>query len=444
MRINLVCRIRVFVTSVVACLLVATTSASALVTLDVNSTADLVDDNVLVSACLTKVGVCTLRTAVMQANRLGDDVTINVPAGTYILGAPSPADGDESGDLNLTAPASGNPVITISGAGTAATTIDANATDRVLKVDAGRTAVVGNLTMRNGLFHGPGGGIRNDGVLTLTNVVVRENYTTEYCGAGIFNDGQIGIYDSTLTTNIAPNGSGGGVCNENNGAVTAGLTIFKTTIDHNFASSGGGVYNNNAGVVVMIDSTVSGNYSVFDGAGLWNGGTTNVYNSTIALNAADIDDNFIGQGGGIYNQIYSSVNLRNSVVAGNYLDPLPRVPSDCNGALASYGVNKFWTLSGCTITQVGPGNYWTGMESLAELGPLRDNGGLTRTHALVPPSSLIDGSVFNGGASACVDANSSLLTVDQRGRSRIIGSGCDLGAFEYDDHIFRNGFEPAG
>jgi len=325
----------VFVTSVVACLLVATTSASALVTLDVNSTADLVDDNVLVSACLTKVGVCTLRTAVMQANRLGDDVTINVPAGTYILGAPSPADGDESGDLNLTAPASGNPVITISGAGTAATTIDANATDRVLKVDAGRTAVVGNLTMRNGLFHGPGGGIRNDGVLTLTNVVVRENYTTEYCGAGIFNDGQIGIYDSTLTTNIAPNGSGGGVCNENNGAVTAGLTIFKTTIDHNFASSGGGVYNNNAGVVVMIDSTVSGNYSVFDGAGLWNGGTTNVYNSTIALNAADIDDNFIGQGGGIYNQIYSSVNLRNSVVAGNYLDPLPRVPSDCNGALAS-------------------------------------------------------------------------------------------------------------
>jgi hypothetical protein len=72
------------------------------------------------------------------------------------------------------------------------------------------------------------------------------------------------------------------------------------------------------------------------------------------------------------------------------------------------------------------------------LGFLRDNGGPTKTIALVPPSGMID------GAAPCVGQNggSDILTTDQRGRPRIVGAHCDIGAFEYDaGDIFASGFQ---
>ena len=65
------------------------------------------------------------------------------------------------------------------------------------------------------------------------------------------------------------------------------------------------------------------------------------------------------------------------------------------------------------------------------LGPLQDNGGPTRTHALLPGSPAID----NGKGSPGV-------SFDQRGRGfpRVIIKP-DIGAFEFDpDRIFGNGF----
>jgi hypothetical protein len=421
----------------VASLLMAM-NASAEVIYDVNSNADLIDNDLLVATCNTAANTCTLRAAVMQANRIGGDVTINVPAGTYFLGKPT-ADAEGSGDLNLNAPSVSNAVITITGKGPALTIIDGSGTDRVLSVAAGRTAVLGSLTIQHGDFHGEGGGINNEGILTLTNVVVRGNHSTEYCGGGIHNVGQLGVYSSTIGSNVSDTGIGGGVCS-NGAAGPVGLTIVKSTIDHNFARSGGGIYNTNGAVVVMINSTISGNYANTDGGGIYSYGTINIYNSTIAFNQADADGDLVGKGGGIYSDASGGTfNLRNSVVAGNYHGPTLQVPDDCNGAFGSYGVNKFWVIDGCSITQFLPGNVWTGMESLAELGPLHDNGGPTRTHALVPPSSLVDGGEPTQG---CVDSNNHELTIDQRGSSRVMtGFGCDIGAFEYDEFIFQNGFD---
>jgi len=53
---------------------------------------------------------------------------------------------------------------------------------------------------------------------------------------------------------------------------------------------------------------------------------------------------------------------------------------------------------------------------------------------------MVDGA---GSAGGCVDSNNNALTVDQRGRSRVmIGLGCDIGAFEYDPgDIFISGFQ---
>jgi hypothetical protein len=421
--------------------LLVTMNASAQTIYDVNSTADLVDSNLLAVSCNTVENTCTLRAAVMQANRVGGDVMINVPAGTYFLGMPT-ADDEGSGDVNLTPPQSPfNPVITIKGAGSALTIIDGNATDRVLSVATGRTAVLDSLTIQNGFFHGEGGGINNEGILTLTNVVVRANHTTEYCGGGIHNVGQLGVYSSTIGFNYSETGVGGGVCSDG-GSGPVGLTIVKSTIDQNLARLGGGIYNTNGAVVVMINSTISENYASKDAGGIFSYGTINIYNSTIAFNQADSDADHVGKGGGIYSETSGTFNLRNSVVAGNYLNSIPHIPDDCNGAVGSYGVNRFGVVAGCSITHIGAGSVDTAIGSLTELGPLRDNGGPTRTHALVPPSIMIDG---GGSAGGCLDSNSNPITVDQRGRSRVmIGLACDIGAFEYDEFIFHNGFEGSG
>ena len=420
-----------FAAAAAASLLVAT-SACATVVFSVDTTDDGVDDNTGDGICHTAANTCTLRAAVMQANRVvNSDITIELPAGTYVLGPALNADGDDSGDLNLTAPVSGNPVITITGAGNVTTIIDGNATDRVLSVEFGRSAVIGNVTLRNGRHTGPGGGIFNGGVLTLTDVVVRGNSSNSasYCGGGIYNGNQLGIYRSTVASNGSGAG-GGGVCNE----LGAGLTLVNSTIHANESvSDGAGILN--LGVCIARNSSIGQNVAIGSGGGILNAGTCDAYNSTIAFNHANWF-NSGGTGGGIYNCVGCTFNLHNTVVAGNYL--VNTYPDDCAGTLGSYGRNRFWTAAGCVVNQVGPGGSGL-LVSLAELGALRDNGGPTRTYALVPPSDMIDGSEPTVG---CVDQNGSPLTTDQRGRPRAIGARCDIGAFEYDpDGIFLDGFQ---
>ncbi|HEX7541831.1 MAG TPA: hypothetical protein VF352_06850 [Anaerolineales bacterium] len=104
----------------------ASPGAPSAVTFTVNSTLDQPDELTIAGTCHTSANTCTLRAAVMQANRRsGAGATILIPAGIYTLTIPiKGGDGEENGDLNLTTPGSGNPVITITGA--SATTIDAN------------------------------------------------------------------------------------------------------------------------------------------------------------------------------------------------------------------------------------------------------------------------------------------------------------------------------
>jgi len=68
------------------------------------------------------------------------------------------------------------------------------------------------------------------------------------------------------------------------------------------------------------------------------------------------------------------------------------------------------------------------------LGPLQNNGGPTRTHALLAGSPAIDA----GNNAANVD-------FDQRGAGfvRIVGASADIGAFEVQtvDVIFSDGFD---
>lgn len=405
----------------------------------VNTSFDLWDDSPGDGICDDGLGFCTLRAAVMEANRSASNVTIILPADTYTLVGPVTGLDEQFGDLNLTAPAAGNPVITIAGAGAATTIIDADGKDRVLTVADGRTAAISGVTLRNGSpLVGGGGGIQNHGVLTLTRVVVRDNHNNVLGGGGIYNNNQLDIYSSTITSNVSSGHDGGGIENENGGSV---LTIVNSTIDRNVARDGGGLYNGST-VVFIVNSTLGENAGSRSGGGIYSGGgladTINIYNSTIVGNEADSDADTFGDGAGVYNEPGATLNLRNTVVAGNYLSG-EQSYDDCFGVIGMYGNNKFSPTVACTVAPGSPGTA-TSLDSVYELGIPQDNGGATRTHALVPPSSMISGGL------SCVDQNSAHLATDQRGRPRPpspanpLNSTCDIGAFEYNE-IFVGGFE---
>ncbi len=406
-------------------------SASAAVVFTVNSTLDQVDDNPTDGVCHTAANTCTLRAAIMSANRAsGAGATIVLPAGTYTLVIPATlADGDDNGDLNLSVPAGYAPgPTTITGAGAAVTIIDANGIDRVLSVAADRTGTISGVTLRNGAGSLHGGGIVNAGTLTVNNSVVSSNSAGD-SGGGIYNSplSTLNLSRSTVDGNfLTSSGAGGGVYCDGT------LQISQSTLSNNTATYGGGIYVDE-GMLFVTNSTIMLNHAVVHGGGIYNLKTSNIYNTTIVFNQAAMDEASGGTGGGVYNA--STFNWRNSVMAGNYLSNSPTY-NDCTGSIGVYGNNKVWNSDGCTPA-VGSTGSATFLASLNELGSPQNNGGPTQTVAIVAPSGMIDG---GDAVQGCVDQNGVPLTTDQRGFPRSAGARCDIGAFEY-GIIFANGFD---
>jgi hypothetical protein len=250
-----------------------------------------------------------------------------------------------------------------------------------------------------------------------------------------------GIYNSNSTLNLAyvtisGNAAdiGGGICTTHAATIT-NSTISGNTISGSLAGDGGGgIFNQ--GTLALANSTVSGNNAQIAGGGGRGGGiynlagTVSLTNSTISANPADL-------GGGIYNNgNLGTVNSTNTIIA---LNVSPSGP-DVNGPLTSQGFNLIGDYSGATISPAQFSDQLGVSAVQLNLGPLQDNGGPTRTHALLSGSFAID------------EGNSSGLTIDQRGFTRPVGSppnpnpnggdGSDIGAFEYGaDSIFANGFE---
>lgn len=482
----------------------------------VNSVLDQPDDLTMPGTCHTAAGTCTLRAAIMQANRSsGAGATIILPAGApYVLTIPAAgANGEENGDLNLTNPASGNPFVSIVGDGASTTIIDANQIDRAFTVSGNRSASISGVTIRNGYTSGGGAGILNSGSLAVSHCTLSQNSSND--GGGIFNVGSLGVSDSTFSQNdgdgiynsggmiverstfsmnysafgdsgggifnlgtstvsnsafygnIADFGNGGGIGNQGN------LTVSDTTFSANYAPNGGAIFNTGiigfAGTTTIVRSTLSGNRAD-NGGGVWNGSNLVVVNSTISQNDADNDGGGIyntvgetltaananvystsivfngadadadpngGSGGGVFNNDASGsvFNLRNTLVAGNIVSGAP-VYDDCTGTLHSYGRNLFWNLPGCTVVIASGG--WGYLFNLNTFGPLQNNGGPTQTVALLPGNRAID---FGDPVSGCIDYNSQPIPTDQRGYARVVGTHCDVGAYEYSDTIFKDGFQ---
>ena len=401
------------------------------ITFSVDAVSDLPDDNAGNGVCHTSAGTCSLRAAVMEANRssvVAAQIRILLPAGTYRLTrAPAGFNGDDNGDLNLTAPSAGQS-ITLIGASAANTIIDANRIDRALRIEGGRVVTIAGVTIRNGFVTGEsGGGIRmSSSTVSIEDSVVEENQTANN-GGGIHNGfSTLNIARSTIRSNRAGD-TGGGLF------VFGRTTIRDSTLSGNDAQEGGGIQNSDQ--VTLINSTLSGNHAYGDGGGIYNSSETFLYNTTIADNDANHQSVMFGSGGGVFTQEGTRFVVFNSVIVGNTTHG--SYAWDCSGSLEAYGRNFLGVVDAtrnCTV----PNPFGWSVMGRSALGPLRDNGGATPTHALLPGSPAIDATTIQG----CVGPSDIALTTDQRGLPRGAGADCDSGAFEFAaGTIFGSGFE---
>jgi predicted outer membrane repeat protein len=291
------------------------------------------------------------------------------------------------------------------------------------------------LTVRDGFSLFAGGGVFNQGDLTIDNASLTHNQAT-VDGGGIYtSQGTLRVIASVISNNAA--GSSGG------GLYALGpATLTDSTIRNNAAGNGGGIYNN-SNALNIVNSTLSGNTANNNGGGIFSRISAFLYNTSVIDNDADDDhDENGGVGGGVHADPGSRFVLVNSLVASNYFVSYVEA-DDCSGTIEVYGRNLFVQVnSWCSFS--GNGSPAWGLVTPQTIGPLLDNGGPTPTHALLAGSEAIDSTTAQG----CVDNSGSLLVNDQRGADRIAGLRCDVGAVEsgsivpIDDLIFRDGFDP--
>jgi hypothetical protein len=310
-----------------------------------------------------------------------------------------------------------NKSLTLKGAGVSSTIVQGAASrgtapDRVFYIPRSVIVTLQALTIRYGhLENGFGGGLSNDGVLTITQSTIRGN-TAPY-GGGLFNSGygQLTLTTSTISSNTASI-LGGGVYNWGT------LTLTHSTVNGNTATYNGGGFFNNQATLTITHSTISGNTASpnnatapYAGGGLYNGGTLALTHSTVSRNRAPY-------GGGLFNWTSGQSTFTNSIIASNLHggDCYP----DYQGSVTSVGSNLDSDGS-CRLTA---STDRPGVNPL--LGPLQNNGGPTSTHALLPGSPAID--AIPWGTNGC----GTTLYSDQRWRARpeAAGGACDIGAFE--------------
>jgi hypothetical protein len=197
------------------------------------------------------------------------------------------------------------------------------------------------------------------------------------------------------------------------------LTASTVSGNQAVAGDGGGIYANDA--AGLTNSTLSGNSAGSVGGGIRAGNLT-LLNDTITDNAAHT------AGGGIYLAPAGLSSVRNSIIAGNSVDPGGTGP-DLSGDFNSDGHNLIGDGGGSTGftdgSAIGDRVGKAANPIDPRLGALANNGGPTKTHALLAGSPAID----HGD-------NTNAPATDQRGVARPRdgdGKGSqvvDIGAFE--------------
>ena len=418
--------------------------------------------------------VCSLREAITNANadaQTYDDCAAGSGADTITLASSTYNIGDSVGAYlfgNNGTPAVTS-VITIEGSGA---TINRSAGSlRLLLVTSGGNLTLNDLSLTNGAMDSDrgGGAVHNNlSTLTLNDVTLSGNsgnnssfgggaisaeggtttvnsstFSNNQGGGGgaiaVNNGGVLNVTDSTFTGNTAANNTGGAIRGTYTGSNA--ITITGSTLNGNSANSGGAI-GLGAGTLIVTNSTISGNTAQSNGGGIDAGNTTVTLNNvTITGNTAGAGGG--GGGGGIYSN--TTINFNRSIVSGNSgpnYDAGYEVAGNGTENANNYnvfgrdGINNARAFAysftpGANDVNATDDGTNTPIASILN-ATLANNGGPTKTHALVAGSPAVD----RAPSADCTAAP--ISGVDQRGYPRNVDGNaaasaneCDAGAYEY-------------
>jgi hypothetical protein len=359
-------------------------------------------------------GQCSLRQAVVAASS-GD--TIQLTNGTYSLTQGANIDISKS--------------LTLQGTGVGTTTIDGSQNRsqaqfqpyvRILRVDGTSTAVtIQDLTFTKGFdeadenfqncspcstFNANGGGdlFNSGGTVTVNRVAFTNNFSsgTPLGGAVSNGSGTLNMTDVSFTQDA---GGIGGALFTRSGTVTGNGVTFEG--DEATGGDGGAAYLS-GGAVSLTNTTVVGSPGLDSTGAIANDGATlTLKNDTLSDNGSNI------------RTLSGTTRVENTILA---TGSSGGVACDVSGHPDNNGqtTNPITTDLGNNLAQDGTCGL-SASESAKDpkLASIADNGGRTRTEALLFGSPAIDAA--NGAD--CPAA-------DQRGITRPQASGCDIGAFE--------------
>jgi hypothetical protein len=314
---------------------------------------------------------------------------------------------------------------------------------RIFQVSVTGQLALAGVTIQGGVTGGGGAAILNGGVITLQDSIVTDSQT-QFNGA-ILNQGTLRVIRSIIADNFGGH-VGGGINN------VGDALVENSTIARNSSADGGGIFN--FGSLIVKNSAINSNRTdvAQPGGGIHNaGGTVEIVNSTVANNLAGL----FGGGGGIFNgfgfdglpgrisiinstirdnrtgPIFSSsqrgaagiandggtVQIQNTVVAGNTQGPFAATGPECSGTITSLGNNLVGDLSGCDIN-LQPSDLTgdPGLGSLVEFG--EDDSPGKAFYPVLAGSVLIN----RANPAACPEK-------DQLGNPRV--GTCDIGAVEF-------------
>ncbi len=276
-----------------------------------------------------------------------------------------------------------------------------------------RSTITGNSVLHPGVGYTRGGGIYVKGSANIMDSTISNNKVDNGKGGGIqITSGNLFVGYSTVTGNYAKFGVGGIDI-----FYTGTATISASTITNNIGSGPSAISVYGAPYFALNNSTLSGNSSPGSGALLVKKTSAVCTNSTIAFNS----------GGGLVAEEGGSVDIESTILAKN------TGKADLGMYFGTF--SGFSNLVMTSIEVIPVGFLAVDKGTDPQLAPLRNNGGQTATHMLLPGSAARSKGNNNRGNS-----------YDQRGPQfpRHTGAGIsvsvDIGAVQFDT-IYADGFD---
>lgn len=215
------------------------------------------------------------------------------------------------------------------------------------------TSIINGLTIKNGYI---GIIIDTEAIASISNCIITQNYFSYtlsngnfLAGGGIYNQGSLTMDSCTVSANKGVEGggagevAGGGIFN----GLHAYLTMNNCTISGNEGYEGGGIYNYSFNELTMNNCFVSENKVTNQGGGIFNS-----YSSEITMDNCTISGDSAFEGGGIYNDSNAVLTMSNCTILGNEGEHGGGIYNDTSAVL---------TMDSCTVSEnegtIGGGIY---------------------------------------------------------------------------------------